>query len=138
VAKVHPFSLRSWEGRMERACPTRSLRPYQGGQLQQFCRSTKQRRRGSVKRRASNRKVAKPWFDSRCGSASLCPWEKHSMLFPTWGQAVYPLWWPSLTKDMQTEQLCVGVVWQTQSIVQYLVQTKKKISPKPIKLLWNI
>jgi len=21
------------------------------------------------------------------------------------GQAVYPLWWPSLTKDMQTEQL---------------------------------
>jgi len=25
--------------------------------------------------------------------------------FPPWGQAVYPLWWPSLTKDMQTEQL---------------------------------
>jgi len=22
-----------------------------------------------------------------------------------WGQTVYPLWWPSLTKDMQTEQL---------------------------------
>jgi len=27
------------------------------------------------------------------------------MLFPSWGQAVYPLWWPSMTKDMQTEQL---------------------------------
>jgi len=26
-----------------------------------------------VERRASNQKVAKPWFDSRCGSASLCP-----------------------------------------------------------------
>jgi len=26
-----------------------------------------------VERRASNRKVAKPWFDYRCGSASLCP-----------------------------------------------------------------
>jgi len=23
----------------------------------------------------------------------------------TWGQAVYPLWWLSLTKKMQTEQL---------------------------------
>jgi len=22
-----------------------------------------------------------------------------------WGQAVYQLWWPSLTKDMQSEQL---------------------------------
>jgi len=27
------------------------------------------------------------------------------MLFPTLGQAVYTLWWPSLTKDLQTEQL---------------------------------
>jgi len=23
----------------------------------------------------------------------------------SWGQAIYALWWPSLTKDMQTEQL---------------------------------
>jgi len=29
-----------------------------------------------VERLACNRKVTKPWFDSRCGSASLCPWEK--------------------------------------------------------------
>jgi len=30
------------------------------------------------------------------------------MLFPIlWGQAIYPLWWSSLMKDMQTEQfLC--------------------------------
>jgi len=28
------------------------------------------------------------------------------MLFPILGPSfVYPLWWPSLTKDMQTEQL---------------------------------
>jgi len=68
---------------------------------------------------------------------------------PPWSHAVYPLWWPSLTKDMQIEQLlcwsvtrcgdpawrktckqnsfCVKVVWQTQSIVQHLVQTKKKV-----------
>jgi len=27
--------------------------------------------------------------------------------FPSWGQAIYSLWWSSLTKDMQTEQfLC--------------------------------
>jgi len=25
--------------------------------------------------------------------------------FPSWGQAIYQLWWPSLTKDLQTEQL---------------------------------
>jgi len=33
--------------------------------------------------RASNRKVAKPWFHSRCGNALLCPCERHLMLFPT-------------------------------------------------------
>jgi len=36
---------------------------------------TKIWRRGS-ERHASNQKVAKRWFDSRCGSASLCPWGK--------------------------------------------------------------
>jgi len=36
-----------------------------------------------VERRASNRKIAKPWFYSRCGSTSLCPWKRHLMLFPT-------------------------------------------------------
>jgi len=53
----------------------------------------------------ANQKTAKPWFDSRCDSASLCPWERPLMLFSSWGQAVYPLWWPSLTKGMQTQQL---------------------------------
>jgi len=27
------------------------------------------------------------------------------MLFPILGQAVYPLWWSNLTKDLQAEQL---------------------------------
>jgi len=41
--------------------------------------------------RASNRKVAKPWFDSRCDSASLCPWERHLILFPTLGPSSLPI-----------------------------------------------
>jgi len=41
--------------------------------------------------RASNRKVAKPWFDSRCGSASLCPWERYLMLFLTLGAISLPV-----------------------------------------------
>jgi len=34
---------------------------------------------------AGNPKVAKPWFDSRCGSASLCRWERHLILFSILG-----------------------------------------------------
>jgi len=31
------------------------------------------------------------------------------------GQAFYPLWWPSLTKDMQTEQLlCLSGMTDTE------------------------
>jgi len=33
--------------------------------------------RVAVKHWASSRKVAKPWFNARCGSASLCPWKRH-------------------------------------------------------------
>jgi len=41
------------------------------------------------------------------------------MLFPLWGQVVYPLWWPSLTKDMQTEQLlCWSGMTDTEQLVQ--------------------
>jgi len=59
--------------------------------------------------RDSIRKVRNPWFDSRCTSASLCPWEIYLMLFLIllWGQTVYPLWWPRLTNNMQTEQEAV-------------------------------
>jgi len=65
----------------------------------------KWRRRSSFGRApGSNRKIVKPWFDSLCGSASLCPC-KGKYCFPPWTQAIYPLWWPSLTKDVQTEQL---------------------------------
>ena len=36
-----------------------------------------------VERRASDRKVTDPWFDSRTGNASLCPWERFfTFIFP--------------------------------------------------------
>jgi len=61
---------------------------------------------GSFKK--GNRKVAKPWFNSRCGSALLCPWERHLMLSPILGPSNLPVvvgWWSIVTKAMQTEQL---------------------------------
>jgi len=70
-----------------------------------------------------NRKVTKPWFDSWCGSASLYPWD----------QAVYSSWWPSLTKDMQTEPFCVGVVWQTQSIMVHTGENEIKFSLRAVR-----
>jgi len=68
---------------------------------------------------ASNRKIVKPWFDSLCGSTSLCPWERHLRYIPSWSQAVYPLWWPSLTKDMLTEQrlLCWSGMTDTEHTI---------------------
>ena len=50
----------------------------------------------------------------QCGELAsklaCCPWAKHLTgclhLYVAnrwWGQAVYPSWWPSLMKDMQTE-----------------------------------
>jgi len=39
----------------------------------------------------------------------------------SWGQAVHPTWWSSLTR-LQIGSFCVGVVWQTQSI---MVNTKE-------------
>jgi len=46
------------------------------------------------------------------------------LYFPSWGQT-YPLWWPSLTQDMQTEQhLCwSGKTDIEHTVVQYLAQT---------------
>jgi len=63
-----------------------------------------------VEYRASNRKVAKPWFDSRCGSASLCPWEIHLMLFPILRPSSQPV------EDMQTEQL---LCWSGMTDTEY-------------------
>jgi len=51
----------------------------------------RRRRVQLVGRRASNRKVSKPWFDSWCGSASLCPWERYFMLFPVLGPSRLPV-----------------------------------------------
>ena len=40
----------------------------------------------------------------KSGITLLCPSEKHlSLISHYWGQAVYMSWWPSLTKDLQTE-----------------------------------
>jgi len=44
-----------------------------------------------VERQASNRKVARPWSCSRCGSALLCPWERYLMLFPILGPSSLPV-----------------------------------------------
>jgi len=44
-----------------------------------------------IERRDSNRKVANPWFDSRWDNASLCPWERHLMLYPILGPSSLPV-----------------------------------------------
>jgi len=43
--------------------------------------------------------------------------------FASSGQAVYPLWWPSLTKDMQTEQL---LFWSDMTDTEHQKKRKKK------------
>jgi len=68
----------------------------------------------------SNRTVTKCWFVSRCGSASLCPWNKHSISFlilePT-SQVLHLSWWRSQTKSMLKTAFCVEVVRHTQSVM---------------------
>jgi len=44
---------------------------------------------------------------------------------PSWGQAVYPSWRPSLTKDCKQDRSVLGVIWQTQSI---MVQTRDELT----------
>ena len=55
------------------------------------------------------------WRTSR-QACLLCPWARHLTgclrLYVAdrwWGQAVYPSWWPSLTKGMQTEHELIRV-----------------------------
>ena len=65
-----------------------------------------------VERRVSNRKIADPRFDSHTGSASFCTLKRHFTFIFYWGRALYPLWWTSLTKDLQTEpKKCSALVW---------------------------
>jgi len=53
-------------------------------------------------RLASNRKLG----STPDAVARRCVLGKDTYCYiPSWGQAVYQLWWPSLTKDIQTEQL---------------------------------
>ena len=40
-----------------------------------------------VEHRASDRKVADPWFDSRTGNVSLCSWERQFMHIFRWGRS---------------------------------------------------
>ena len=37
--------------------------------------------------------------------------KKHSTLIFHWGKAVYPLWWPIVTKDLQTEPKKDALRW---------------------------
>jgi len=66
---------------------------------------------------ASNRKVAKPCFNSRCSSMSRWPWELTlNAVFHLTKQSTHcggPAW----RKTCKQNSFCVGVVCQTQSIV---------------------
>jgi len=64
-----------------------------------------------LEHRASNRKVAKTWFDFRCGSASLCPWKRQLNAVSHLGaKVVHPLWCLSRRKTCKQNSFCVGVV----------------------------
>ena len=58
---------------------------------------------GQVVRTSLTRRLKLTRYDSQIGNASLCPWERYLTLISHWGEAVYLLQWPSLTKDLQTE-----------------------------------
>jgi len=50
-----------------------------------------------VERRATNRMIAKPWFDARCSRLRCILGKDTYCYFPSWVQSVYPLCWrPSL------------------------------------------
>jgi len=53
-----------------------------------------------VERGDSNRKVVKPWFDSDAVARRV---SLRRRLIPSWGQEVYPLWWPNLTKHCKQD-----------------------------------
>jgi len=76
-------------------------------------------------RLASNQKVAKLWFDSQSGSASLYPRERHLMLFLSWPKQFTSFGGPAWRKTFKQNSFCVGMVLQTQRI-QHLVQTKNE------------
>ena len=56
-----------------------------------------------VELRASDQKIAGPYFDLRAGIALLRPRQRQFTFISYSDQAVYTLWWPSLMKDLQTE-----------------------------------
>ena len=85
-----------------------------------------------VERRASDRKVADPWFDFRTGFRAY---------LPSGGQAVYSLWWPSLTEDLRTDSGFSALVWSdmrtrtierldTGPVIFYKYEYKSNVQPQ--------
>jgi len=67
-----------------------------------------------VGRQASSRKVAKPWFAFRCGSASLCSCERHLTLFPVLGRSISLPVAMAQPDERHANRTAsgVGVIWQ--------------------------
>ena len=69
----------------------------------------------------------------------LCSWERQTFI-SYWGRAMYLLWWPNLTKELQAEPkkvLRVGEVRQTQTA--WLIRTSQRVLLEKAKLkslLW--
>jgi len=79
--------------------------------------------------RASNRKVAKPWFDSRCGSQSLCPWGKTLNTVFHFGASSLPVSVAQSDKRHANRAASVlGVVRQTQNIVHLALENGRSES----------
>jgi len=62
-----------------------------------------------AERWASYRKVAKPWFDYRCGSVSLCPWERHTCVSYLGTKQSTHCGGPAWRKTCKQNSFCVGV-----------------------------
>jgi len=80
------------------------------------------------KRWASNRKVTKLEFDSRCFSAHLCTLKRHLMLFPTLGPSSLSVV-VAQPNEKHANRSASMLEWYDRHralIVQHLVQSKKK------------
>ena len=72
----------------------------------------------------------------------LCPWARHLtgclrvyVADKWWSQAVYPSWWPSLTKDMQTKLELIRVN-ESLALVKSAMTLKKYPFPVSLQNLW--
>jgi len=76
-----------------------------------------------VEHQASNRKLAKPWFDSRCSSASLNPWKRHLMLFPILGPYIESFF----VRARCCTMLCISHTTPTQKLL--CLHVFQKVAP---------